>query len=400
MKRVTDIISEFISAKGIEDVFMVSGGGLLFLTDGLYKNEKLNKVCCHHEQAAAMAAVGYAKYKGIGCAYITTGCGGTNAMTGLLNAYQDNTPCIFISGQVKRKESTRYRNLDIRQLGVQEADIVSIVEHITKYAVMLTEAEDVYYELEKAYHTAISGRPGPVWIDVPMDVQGAVVDETKLRHFVPEDKIKICATEEEISILKSAFEHAKRPIIVAGQGVRLSKAIDEFQKFVERYEIPFVASRLGTDVLPTENPLFIGRIGNKGTRAGNFAVQNADFVLALGSRLSVSSTGHEYEYFAREAKIFAVDIDTKEHKKGTVRIDKEINCDIKEFLKNFDIKEDIKYSEWAKICLNWKNKYPVALEEYKKEERVNLFTFINELSKRPGSFLYILCPEEVWILQK
>jgi acetolactate synthase-1/2/3 large subunit len=299
----------------------------------------------------------------------------------VLHAWQDNTPCLFISGQVKRKESIRYRkNLGIRQLGVQEADIVSIVEPITKYAVMLTEPKDVLFELEKAYHTAISGRPGPVWIDVPMDVQASVVDESKLMHFVYNNTDKIKATEEELTILKDAFEKSKRPIIIAGQGIRLSGAVDLFQKFIEKHNIPFVASRLGIDVMPTTNPLFIGRIGNKGTRPGNFAVQNADFVLAMGSRLSVSSTGHEYDLFAREANIFAIDIDENEHNKQTVKIDKFIVGDIKEILSVFDINNN--YCDWANRCKALKDKYPVCLPEYYETEKVNVYAFIEELSKQ------------------
>ena len=178
--RVCDYIARFIFDSGIKDVFMVSGGGLMFLTDGLACNKDLNIVCCHHEQAVAMAACAYGKYKGMGCGYVTTGCGGTNAMTGLLNAWQDNTPCIFVSGQGKRKETLRNVRVKTRQIGVQEADIVSLVEPITKYAVMVNDEHEIRYHMEKAFYLAKNGRPGPVWIDVPMDIHSAEIDADKL----------------------------------------------------------------------------------------------------------------------------------------------------------------------------------------------------------------------------
>lgn len=381
--RVCDLVSKYIYDIGVSDVFMVSGGGLMFLTDGLACNEELNVVCCHHEQAVAMATVAYAKYNGFGCGYVTTGCGGTNAITGILNAWQDNTPCIFISGQCKRKETLRNLEVPIRQLGVQEADIVTIVESITKYSVMINDKEDIIYELEKAVYLAKSGRPGPVWIDIPMDIQSAEVEEKTLKHFIPEkEKVKLFATEEELELVAEELKKAQRPIVIAGQGIRLSGAIDEFEKLVHDHNIPFVNSRMGLDVLPTMDELSIGRIGNKGTRAGNLAVQNADLVIALGSRLSVSSTGQEYEYFAREAKVIVVDIDEYEHKKNTVKIDKIINADIKNFLSNLVIDEKNNYNSWSQKCKEWKEKYPVCLSEYYDDkDGINMYVFVEELSK-------------------
>ncbi len=227
--RVCDLIANKIYEEGIKDVFMVSGGGLMYLTDGLACNTDLRKICCHHEQAAAMAAVGYAKYSGMGCAYVTTGCGGTNAMTGLLNAWQDNVPCIFVSGQCKIKETLGYIGLPIRQVGVQEADIVTLVSSITKYAVMVEKPEDVLYHLEKAFYLARSGRPGPVWIDVPMDVQSAEIEPDALKHFSPREQAaaKEEPSEWEISGLVYELSKAKRPVIIAGHGVRLAGAVKD-----------------------------------------------------------------------------------------------------------------------------------------------------------------------------
>ena len=384
--RVCDLIVEYILDNGIDDVFMVSGGGLMFLTDGLACNPRINKVCCHHEQAAAMAAVAYAKYKGMGCAYVTTGCGGTNTITGVLNAWQDNTPCLFISGQCKRKETLQYMDLPIRQVGVQEADIVSIVRSITKYAVMIEHAEDVLYHLEKAFYLAKNGRPGPVWLDIPMDIQSAEIDKECLKHFMPAElkPVKTEAGIKEISGLLEDLKRAERPVILAGHGVRLAGAVEELSEFTHKYHIPVVFSRLGTDLMPTMDDLNIGRIGNKGTRAGNFALQNADLVIAIGSRLSVSSTGQEYEYFAREAKVVVVDIDKYEHLKNTVHVEQIIQADAKDVLQKLLQKpQNMDYSGWASKCLEWKNKYPACLPEYYADDSqgINMYLFVEELSK-------------------
>lgn len=384
--RVCDLIADYIYREGVQDIFMVSGGGLMFLTDGLACNEKMNKICCHHEQGAAMAAVAYAKYKGMGCAFVTTGCGGTNAITGVLNAWQDHAPCIFISGQCKRKETLEYVGLPIRQVGVQEADIVAIVRSITKYAVMIYRKEDVLYHLEKAFYLAKSGRPGPVWLDIPMDVQSAEVDGVDFRHFDPSE---LKPQKEEISHGELAglvrdLNCARRPVIIAGHGVRLAGATDELSEFVSRHGIPVVCSRLGTDVMPTEDDLNIGRIGNKGTRAANFALQNADLAISIGSRLSVSSTGQEYGHFAREAKVIAIDIDPYEHLKNTVHIEQMIQADAGDVLRKLlSAPVDGDYSKWAEKCLEWKRKYPVCLKEYYQDgtQGINMYVFVEELSK-------------------
>ena len=378
--RVADITAKFISESGIKDVFFVPGGGVMFMIDGLACNEKLRKISCHHEQAASMAAAAYARYNGFGCCYVTTGCGGTNAITGVLHAWQDNIPMIVISGQVKSREISSLKDVPLRQLGVQEADIISIVKSITKYACLVTDESEILYHLEKAEYLAKSGRPGPVWLDIPMDVSSRYVKVEELKHFTPvKEQIEIL--DDDMSELLHDLTNAKRPIIIAGQGVRLSGAIDEFAELVETHEIPFVCSRLGFDVMPTEHKLYIGRIGNKGTRAGNFAVQNSDFILVLGSRLSVSSTGQEYKFFAPHAKIIAIDIDPYEHRKNTVHIEKIIKADIKEFLEKLTLPENLHFNEWAARCLKWKEKYPVFLPEYNNTENgINMYLFMEKLS--------------------
>ena len=385
MIRVADFIAEYIYKLGVHDVFMVSGGGMMFLSDGLAQKTGFNVICPHHEQAAAMAAVGYAKYhNSFGVAYVTTGCGGTNAITGLLDAWQDNIPCLFISGQCKRKETVRNSGLPLRQFGVQEVDIVAVVQPLTKYAEMVNDPSKIAWHLDRAVYLARSGRPGPVWLDIPMDVQGTLIDETALERFDPASEsmdFQLDPSPDAMATVAELLRTSQRPIIVAGQGIRLAEAIPLLKVFVETSGIPVVASRLGIDMLPSAHPLFIGRIGNKGDRAGNFSVQNADLVLVLGSRLSVSSTGHEYQTFAREAKIVIVDIDPVEHSKNTVRVDCFINADAKRFLNQITKSGLPDYSAWSEKCLAWKNRWPVCLPEYAASERVNLYYFVDCLTR-------------------
>lgn len=384
--RIADYVANFLAEQlGVDTVFLVSGGGMMFLSDGLALDDRIKVVCNHHEQACAMAAVGYAKLKqNFGCAYLTTGCGGTNAITGLLNAWQDNTPVFFISGQVKLKETSHGRPLALRQFGVQEADIVSIVKPISKYAVMVSDPKEVPYHLEKAAHLARAGRPGPVWIDLPMDVQGAVVEESDFKHYDPAEEEAIVPeiVASDYQVVEKALAKAERPIIVAGQGIRLAGAISEFEAFIGDHNIPYVASRLGIDLLRSDHPLFIGRLGTKGDRAGNFAVQNADLILVLGSRLSVSSTGHQYETFGREAKVIVLDVDASEHKKDTVAIDHFIHGSVKEFLCGFPKSTFRSPDVWVEKGRHWKKIWPVCLAEYKEDgQGINLYWFTDRLAK-------------------
>lgn len=400
MPRVCDYIADFVYKSGVDQIFMVSGGGMMFLSDGVASHPSLEAVCTHHEQAAAMAAVGYAKFRGsLGVCYVTTGCGGTNAVTGLLNAWQDSAPCLFISGQIKCKETIRNSGLKLRQFGVQEADIIAIVESLSKYAIMVEEPEMIAYHLEKATWLATHGRPGPVWLDIPMDVQGAVIDESRLAHFNPVefaeygDNAVPTLREEQVSLVVDSIMKAKRPIVVAGQGIRIGGAIAEFRQFIEKFQIPFVVSKLGVDLVPTEHPLFIGRIGNKGDRAGNFAVQNADLVLSIGCRLSVSSTGHEYRLFAREANLIVIDIDPVEHKKNTVKIDSFIHADAKRFLNQISARTPgDRQSYWLGKCDHWKKSYPVYQPDYADDSNgINLYLFVECLSRAMPDDAVVVC---------
>lgn len=396
--RVADYVADYIySSLGVQDVFMVAGGGLMILSDGIACHPNLHAVCAHHEQASAMAAVSYAKYnEQFGVCYVTTGCGGTNAITGLLNGWQDNIACLFVSGQSKRKETIRNSGLNLRQFGVQEADIIAIVQSLTKYAVMINKPELTAYHLEKAVFLAKSGRPGPVWLDFPLDVQGVEIDPDTLVHFSPEDLVTGelgLPTNSEIAEVVGLINQAQRPIIIAGQGVRLAKAIPALEEFIQKFQIPVVTPMLGTDLLPSAHPLLIGRIGNKGNRAGNFAVQNSDLVISIGSRLSVSSTGHEYEKFARKAKIVVIDIDSVEHKKNTVHIDRFIHADARLFLEKITVfPARLPNVVWLDKCQHWKVKYPVCLPEYTDDSKgINLYYFIDSLSSVLPESAVVVC---------
>jgi acetolactate synthase-1/2/3 large subunit len=382
--RVSDVIVDFIYKLGVDTIFTVTGGGAMFLNDAVAAHPKMKAVCNHHEQACAMGAVGYAKLRnGYASAILTTGCGATNAVTGLLDAWQDNVPCFFVSGQVKRKETCYNATVPLRQFGVQEANIVSVVKSLTKYAVMINEPQDILFELEKAAFLAKSGRPGPVWIDVPLDVQGATVDIDTLRHFIPEPEalVKHAPSAKDVEVLLKKLSTAKRPFIIAGNGIRLGGAVESFLRFVEDTKIPVGVSYLGADLLPSDHPQYVGRLGIKGDRAGNFAMQNADLIISIGCHLSVALTGFEYNLFAREAYLAVVDIDPDEHRKNTVKIDQFIYADVTEFFTALPtVKPFRAWQGWGDTCRKWKEQWPVCLPSYANEkEGINKYSFIEKL---------------------
>ena len=382
--RVADYIADYIYSKiGTDTIFLVPGGGSMFLTDGIKCHPHLKYVCCHHEQAASMAASGYARYTGkVGVCSTTSGVGGTNAITGVLDAYQDNVPLMVISGQIKRKETISRCGLKLRQFGVQEANIIPIVESITKYAVMVNEPEKIRYHLERATYEATKNPPGPVWLDIPLDVQATKIDDSSLEPYVPEKEKKFCPTNE-LSECACLINQSKRLIIIAGHGIILAKAVEEFRKFIEENQIPVVESELGMEVLPYDHPLNFGKIGTKGMRAANFAVQNADLILAIGSRLSVCTTGQDYELFGREAKKIVVDINAEEHKKKTVKIDLFLQMDAKDFIEtiNFVVFPKID-KNWVPKCQEWKQKWPTYQPEFVQTEKVNLYYFMEMLNQK------------------
>jgi len=376
--RVADYVAKFLELKGIKHTFMVTGGGAMFLNDGMAKSTKIKGVFHHHEQACAMAAVGYSKVNNeIAVVMPTTGCGGTNTITGVLDAWQDSNKVVFISGNVNKRETTHESKVPLRKFGVQEANIVEIVKSITKYSVMVTDPNMIAYHLNEAFYICENGRPGPVWIDIPLDIQGSFINEEELVPYVP----RVESLKVDCSGIEHYLKRSKRPIIVAGYGIHLSNTRQQFIEFIEKYNIPVVFTYLSIDLLPSDHPLYVGRLGTKGDRAGNFAIQNSDLVISLGSSLSVSVTGFRYETFAREAKKIAVDTDSNEHKKGTINMDYVLNTDLYTFFRNCNI-EYTPNQEWIDKCISWRNKWSIFLDEYKDISKgINIYRFLQELSK-------------------
>lgn len=393
--KLSDYVVKFFERQKVKDIFMVTGGGCMHLVDSFGKSSKIKYWCTEHEQSAAMAAEAYSKIKNdLGLVLTTSGPGATNTVTGVLDCYQDSTPVVFLSGQSKSKQTVLNSGIEgLRQFGVQEANIIPIVSSITKYAVEISDPKSIRYHLEKAVYFAKNGRPGPVWISIPLDIQSANIDTDALKAFDTNDsEIKTKPSDFEISYCIEKISKAERPVIIGGHGIRLAEACKELDTFVTNNRIPVVTPIMGIDILSGDHPCNIGRVGTKGTRAGNFAMQNADLILVIGSRLSVSVVGHEYELFAREAKVIIVDIDTIEHKKRTIsNIDSVINCDAKEFLTQMLHMPHLNFSEWLSICQKWKNKYPVVLPEYNEDKNgINYYKFIDILNKNTNASMPIV----------
>jgi acetolactate synthase I/II/III large subunit len=362
--RVADYIASYIAELGIKDVFLVSGGGMMHILDGLECNKEVNYICAHNEAAASVMAEGYSRTSNnLGVLFVTTGPGATNAVTGVVDAWVDSIPILVISGQSKRSQNVQNSGIaGLRSLGGQEVDILPIVESFTKYSVMVNDPKEIRYHLEQAVYMAKNGRPGPSWLDIPLDVQAALIDPDNLKPFKPpENKLVSSNVKEQISEVLESLIEAKRPIIVAGNGIRQSGAEKEFLELINTLKIPVVASKLGQDLLYEDHPYYVGFGGTKGTRAGNFAMQNSDMILSIGSRLAIPFIGYEYELFAREAKKISVDIDPRELNKKTIKLDIAIEYDAKKFIMELSeslSKCNIKEKEdWVDRCRHWKNKY-------------------------------------------
>jgi len=392
--RVADYIFQTLADRGLDHVFLVTGGGAMHLNDAIAVESRLHRICCHHEQACAIAAEGYARVSGKpGIVNVTTGPGGINALNGVFGAWTDSIPMIVISGQVKRETMMQTYGLigRIRQLGDQEADIIGMVRGITKYAVTITEPETIRYHLERAIHMASNGRPGPCWIEVPVDVQAALVDPTTMRAYEPAeddrrpDRVALEAQVREVLALLCS---SQRPILLGGTGVRLGGAEDLMIRAAEKLRIP-VATAWTHDLIPSDHPLYAGRQGTIGTRAGNFTVQNADFVLILGSRLSIRQISYNWSSFARHARTVQVDIDPTELAKPTFRADLAIEGDVRDFLEILlreagegqASAEPSKREEWISWCRERVEKNPVVLEKHRMAPsgRINQYHFIELL---------------------
>ncbi len=396
MERVADYIIEKLVGSGISHIFLITGRGILYLTDAVARNKDIKAVSTYHEQGASYATMAYAAASdGMAACLVSTGCAATNAVTAALCAYQDNLPVIFISGQNMLNETTEYTGQPIRTFGSQEANIIPIVRSITKYAVMLTDASKVGIEMDKAIQSANEGRKGPVWIDVPLDIQNARINTENIEHEENEkeeaheavERGKTAQILSDAAVVAKMLNEAERPVIFIGGGVRSLEARELVKKLVERYHMPLVFSPAACDVYGSSMDLSIGAVGSLGgSRAGNFTVQNADFVLAIGTKLCSQSVG-DFKGFAREAKIAVVDIDPEEHKKPGEKIDKLIIADSADFL-NALIKEDIDVCNeaWSDKCRYWKDIFDVSrekfIEELKAENKIDLYHFADVLSEK------------------
>lgn len=382
--RVADYIMKRIYEEGVEHLFYVPGGQCVYLTDALRRVKELNGIAMHHEQSAAMAALTYSLYNNnFGACLVTTGCAGTNTMTGLLHAWQDSIPCIFLSGQQNYSQTVKASGLPLRQVGVQEADIETLVKPLTKYAVTISDEKKIAYHLDKAFYLAKSGRKGPVWLDIPLNIQNAMVEEDTLERFLPEQEEKAAPSKEDMDYVVTALKQAERPILLAGHGVRSAHAINTLKDLVEQYHIPVTFSRFSSDMLPYEHPSNMGIVSGVAgaSRYGNFAIQNSDLVISVGCRLSIDTTGPERNQFAREAKVIVVDIDEVEHQKDGVKITRFIHADAKVFLEMLckEKKQEVS-TKWLDTCKHWKEIFENKFDIQNQDALIDLKYFMTKLS--------------------
>ena len=416
-QRLADYIADFLTERGITDCFTVTGGGAMHLNDAFGHHPKLKCTYDHHEQASAIAAEAYARLTNrMALVCVTTGPGGTNALTGVLGGWLDSIPMFIVSGQVRYDTTARYNaqftGKPLRAVGDQEFDITKAAGAMCKYAAMVEDPKDIRYHLERGWYMATTGRPGPVWIDVPVNFQGCTIETEELRGYDEFDRVK---DEEEMGLpgpfdsdiipdVLEQLKQAKRPVIYAGNGIRLSGAVKEFRRVVDLLSVPVCTYWDAIDLIETYHPLYCGRGGNMGDRPGNFAVQNADLILAIGNRLPIRVTGYNFKTWARAAKVIMVDIDAGEMKKPTIHVEQAIHADAKVFLSEMleFLEEDLndpkgpvetvrdfvlgvprtmevrtpRYAhvvtpereEWIRVCQIWKKRYPVVTEEQKKQD--------------------------------
>ncbi|HOD12724.1 MAG TPA: thiamine pyrophosphate-binding protein [Candidatus Omnitrophota bacterium] len=387
--KLSDYVAKFLAEQGIRHVFAVTGGAAAHLIDSIAKTQGIEYVCPQHEQAGAMAADAYARVTGnLGAAIATSGPGATNLLTGICSAYYDSIPVLYITGQVatfRQKKDT-----GVRQIGFQETDVIAMFRHVTNYSVQIRNEKDIRYELEKACYLAKDGRPGPVLVDIPDNLQRAAVDPKKLKGFVAPCKKNIPALiDKQIDSCIKMLSCADRPVVILGGGVRLAGAIREAKRFINKQKLPFAPTWAVADILPSRHACSIGTFGTHGTRYANFAVQNADLILSIGSRLDTKATGSPISTFARGAKKIIVDIDKNElgkFKRFNLDVDVLIHCDAKVFLQKLNAKiQRVKkknISAWFRQISTWKSAYPICPSRYCGEKKINPYVFVKTLSRK------------------
>lgn len=408
--KLSDYVAQFLSDNGIEQVFMIVGGGAMHLDDSLGRNDKLKLMFNHHEQACAIAAESYARMENrMACVCVTTGPGGTNAMTGVVGAYLDSIPMIVISGQVRYDTTARSTGLPLRAVGDQEFDITTALQTMTKYAEMVTNPMHIRKALEKAFYLAKAGRPGPCWLDIPLNVQAAVIETKDLEPYNPEaDNAAMppAVSEDTVGTVLQHIRNAKRPVFYAGNGIRISGSNELFRRIAKKLNIPVVTCWDSIDEIEDSDPLYTGRGGMMGDRAGNFAVQNSDLILAVGNRLSIRQVGYTWEKWAPNAFVIDVDVDRFELKKPTIHVEMPIWADAHDFLSKMDnmlpdgeklyssqkvyfmgemcVKHvgDVRPDNWLDLCRFWKEEYPVVEPKHFKDvNQTNVYAFMGKLSR-------------------
>ena len=393
--RLADYVADFLVNHGVTDVFSVVGGGAMHLNDALGHNDQLHVTYHHHEQACAIAAEAYARLDNrIAAVCVTTGPGGTNALTGVVGGWLDSIPMFVISGQVRYDTTARFALKEagaaVRAMGDQEYDIVRSVEPMTKYAVMIEDPKTIRYHLERAWHLATTGRPGPVWIDIPVNYQGGYIETDELEGYDPaadDAKLPPPVDDATVRAVLEKIRKAKRPVFHAGYGIRLSGGYAAFRSVLEKLNIPVVTYWNAVDLIEDEHPLYCGRAGNMGDRPGNWAIQNADLILAVGTRISIRQVGYNWKTWARAAEVIMVDVDRNELKKPTLHVEMPVWADAKDFLTKLDAAaEDRVFSgeDWLGTCRGWKENYPAVLPRQWEEngETANVYAFVRYLSSR------------------
>ncbi|HLO16369.1 MAG TPA: thiamine pyrophosphate-binding protein [Anaerolineales bacterium] len=387
MIKLSDYVIDFLVKNSISDIFMVSGGGIMHLVDSVGRHPGMKYTCNYHEQACVIAAEAYARVKNhVGACLVTTGPGSTNALSGAAGAWVDSIPLIIISGQVRRDLIADYKKL--RQLGPQEINIIDMVRPITKHAVTVTDPQHIRYELEYGLHQATAGKPGPVWINIPLDVQGVVIEEEQLQKF---DQVQINHNKElpgkinDVKKIIGLLQQAKRPVLICGNGNHIAKADELLEMLIDKLQIPVLLTVGGMDLLDENHEFNMGRFGPIGQRRSNFVLQNADLIISIGASMSMVSTGFNISGFAPRAYKVMVNIDDGELSKSTYVPDLAIQCDAKDLIEVFlDQIDDVEFparNKWKAACQNWKTRYPTCVPEYYAEpEYVNTYAFIDALS--------------------
>lgn len=403
MKRLADYVFDYLTAQGVDHVFLVTGGGSMFLNDAIGRTKGLKYVCCHHEQACAMAAEGYSRVsRKVGVVNVTTGPGTINALNGVFGAYTDSIPMLVVSGQNKRETILPTYNIPgLRQLGEQEADIISMVRGITKYAVLVNDPLTIRYHLERAFHLASAGRPGPTWVDIPVDVSNTMIDpEAQLGYDPLEDANEMPADKlsSVVADVLARLQKAERPVVMAGSGVHIAGALGIFERVTRQLGIPVTTAWTAHDLVASDDPLFCGRPGSIGDRPGNFTVQNSDVLLVLGSRLNIRQVSYNWKDFARHAFKIQVDADQAELIKPLVKCDLPVQCDLKLFLVEMERQltvrafDRLRHTQWLAWCRERVSKYPnVTASMREPKGKINPYVFLDKLMRKLKADDVVVC---------